>query len=667
MTGPVILQSGGATAMLLQEGAELLGLGIAVATVSGLVALLYRWYVREHVPNGLAVLFGLTVVALYLGTTTALGQVIGGEEGVLQLRAVLPNLAAFAVGGVASYAGLKIGDRLGTDLFVTAGGRQVEADVSEIVQTVGRVTSVKLPEEIDDIVGYDPMPEATKETLENRRFLFPRRLTRDELRSRLVSRLKADYGVGHVDVELDDGGTVTYLAIGSRAAGIGPTLPPSTNAVAIRADPANAASAGDLVQVWGTDPPRRLLTGELRGVAGETVTVAIDAAETPKVDQTERYRLVTLPVEDRPDREFASLLRAADETMGTVTVGPGSALDGATVDSVDATVVAITQDGTTPRTIPASGESLSAGDVLYLIAKPAALRSIETAAEGTATDAGVDAPPEVSPATDPGGDGDLPDGADDGGKQTGGTEPADDDTPTDPTDGATPDASVAADVATGAAADAETADDTGGTVPPDADAGDAPATERDAGDVPATELEIGDVDGAGAREPTDGDGPESADTDDDREPADGGPDASDESTPGPDDGHAGGEDSTDPPTEEGGVVGADEDVAPGADGDDDTDPLEDDGFGSLTDEAGDEAVDIDDFLTSSADVEVWDPEDRLPSDDEERDAADTDAAGGKETGGAADETPENGVADEQADGEDEEEDAADDATDTGER
>jgi hypothetical protein len=637
----VLLQSGDTTAMVLQEGGELLGLGIAVATVSGLVALLYRWYVREHVPNGLAVLFGLTVVALYLGTTTALGQVIGGEEDVLQLRAVLPNLAAFAVGGVASYAGLKVGDRLGTDLFVTAGGRDVEADVSEIVQTVGRVTSVKLPAEVDDIVGYDPMPEATKETLENRRFLFPRRLTRDELRTRLVSRLKADYGVGHVDVELDESGAVTYLAIGSRAAGIGPTLPPSTNAVAIRADPANAASAGDLVQVWGTDPPRRLLTGELRGVAGETVTVAIDAAETPKVDQTERYRLVTLPVEERPDREFASLLRAADETMGTVTVGPGSALDGATVGSVDATVVAITREERAPRTIPASGESLSAGDVLYLIAKPAALRSIETAAEGATTDTGVDAPPEASPAIDSEGDGDLPDGADVGGERTSGDEPADDDTPTD---GATPDASAAADAATATMADAEEPEDTSETVPADADAEDAPATE----------LEVEDVDDGDAPEPADSDGPGSADTYDDREPADGGPDTRDDATPGPADGHAGDEGSTDPPTGEGGVVEAD--------GDDDTDPPEDDGFGSLTEEAGDEDVDIDDFLTSSADVEVWDPEDRLPSEGES-DAADTGAAGGE--AGAADETAETGVPDEQADGEDE--DAVDDATDIEDR
>jgi hypothetical protein len=108
-----------------------------------------------------------------------------------------------------------------------------------------------------------------------------------------------------------------------------------------------------------------------------------------------------------------------------------------------------------------------------------------------------------------------------------------------------------------------------------------------------------------------------------------------------------------------------------ADGDDDTDPLdaddplEDDGFGSLTDEAGDEDVDIDDFLTASADVEVWDPEDRLPSDEGESDTADTDAAEDEDTTDAADETVETGVPDGRADGEDE--DAVDDATDTGER
>jgi len=292
----------------------------------------------------------------------------------------LPNLAAFAIGAVGSSVGARIGDRIGTDLFVATGNRAVDADVSEIVQTVGRVTSVKLPEEIGDIVGYDPIPEETKETLSGRRFLFPRRLRKDQLRERLVARLRADYGVGHVDVELGDDGSVDYIAVGSRAAGIGPTLAPTTNAVAIRADPANAASAGDLVQLWRRDPSERVLTGELRGVSDDVVTVAIDADDTGKLDPEERYKLATLPVQERPDREFTSLLRAAEETMGTATVEAGSELDGTTVEDLGVTVAAITRTDAPPETIPSLDRVLAAGDCLYAIAKPDALRRLEQAA-----------------------------------------------------------------------------------------------------------------------------------------------------------------------------------------------------------------------------------------------------------------------------------------------
>nr|WP_254283070.1 TrkA C-terminal domain-containing protein [Halomicroarcula limicola] len=376
------LQGGSITEILLRFAARLLGLGIAAGAAAALVAMGYRWYVRERVPTGLGVLFGLSVVAVSLGTTGALGEVIGRDETVLAAGAVLPNLAAFAVGGFAALTGVRVGDHLGTDLFAATGGRDVNADVSEIVQTVGRVTSVRLPDDIDHIVGYDAVPEATRENLAGRRFLFPRRLTKAELRDRLVTRLKTDYGVGHVDLELDDGG-VSYLAIGSRAAGIGPTLPPATNAIAVRADPAHAASAGDLVQVWETEPLRRVLTGELRGVAGEVVTVAIDAADTQKLDPSERYKLVTLPVQSRPDREFASLLRAADETMGTVHVEAGSELVGQTVGGLGVIVAAVTREGTAPETIPSRERALAAGDHVYAIATPDALRRLEAAAAGT--------------------------------------------------------------------------------------------------------------------------------------------------------------------------------------------------------------------------------------------------------------------------------------------
>ncbi|QGA81843.1 TrkA C-terminal domain-containing protein [Halomicrobium sp. LC1Hm] len=376
----------GVTGALVDTVARIAGTAVLAGFLAAAVALFYRWYVRERVPAGLALLVGLSGVAAVAGATSLLAQqlVPGGAEP--DALAALLNVVTFLVGGLGAYAGMRVGDVLGIDLFAATGGNGIDGEVSQLVKAVGRVIAVEIPEEIDDVVGYDPVAAATRETLAGRTFLFPRRLTQAELRERFVSRLKTDYGVGHVDVEFDETGAIEYLALGSRAAGIGPTLPPATNAVAIRADPANAASSGDLVQVWESDPPRRVLTGELRGVADEIVTVAIDAADTPKLDPTSRYKLVTLPVQDRPDREFASLLRAADETLATVTVAPGSSIDGAPVGSLSVTVAAVTRDDEQPVPLPARDRVLRAGDVLYAIATPDALRKLEAATaapEGT--------------------------------------------------------------------------------------------------------------------------------------------------------------------------------------------------------------------------------------------------------------------------------------------
>ncbi|KAA9398831.1 potassium transporter TrkA [Haloarcula sp. CBA1130] len=569
------LQLGTVPRALVEGVVWLLAIAILAATPAGAIAVFYRWYVRERIQTGLALLFGLTAVVLVIGATTALSEVILGDEDVLAAGAVLLNIAAFLAGGVGAYGGMRVGDRLGVDLFAATGGRNIDADVSEIVQTVGRVTSVRLPEDIDDIIGYDPMPDETKETLADRRFLFPRRLTKDELRDRLVVRLKTDYGVGHVDVELADDGTVDYLAIGSRAAGIGPTLPPSTNAVAIQADPAHAASAGDLVQVWEQSPAKRVLTGELRGVADDVVTVAIDAADTPKLDPETQYKLVTLPVQDRSDREFASLLRAADETMGTATVEPGSTLDGAPVGSLAVSVVAITRDDTAPETIPSRERVLAAGDTIYAIATPDALRRLEQATEGTgetATTAAVTDESEDSTGDEDG--------------QSASSNSAD---PNDQTDG-TAGTGVAADTT---AADADTNDSAGDVDPV--------GTETDA-DADTATADSATVDGATDTAAEDGPAATTADAD----LAD--IDADDSTT------ETGDESPDDDPLES---------LRNAAVEDTSTDLTADESFDDLPADDGDDTV------------EVWDPEERIGEVDEEpaadevdgSDSADSDAPG----------------------------------------
>jgi uncharacterized protein with PhoU and TrkA domain len=124
---------------------------------------------------------------------------------------------------------------------------------------------------------------------------------------------------------------------------------------------------------------------ELRGVAGDVVTLAIDDEEARDLDTETRYRLVTLPVEPRTDREFAAQLRAAEETMGVVTISDGSALSRGTVGSLDVAVAAIrTIDGSI-EAIPTRTRELVPGEMVYAIGRPDRLRKLETAAAGPAT------------------------------------------------------------------------------------------------------------------------------------------------------------------------------------------------------------------------------------------------------------------------------------------
>lgn len=364
----------------------LVGLAVLSGGLAAVVALCYRWYVRQRIQTALPTLVGLSGVAAILNTTTALGQVIGGSTSPLAPDVALFNIAAFAIATGAASVGVHVGDALGVELFAATGGRNVDGEVSRLVETVGRVIAVELPDEIDDIVGYDPVSAETKAQLGGRTFLFPRRLTVADLEARLETRLQEDFGVGHVDVELAADGSVNYLAVGSRVAGIGPTLPPETTAIAIRADPALATSAGDVVQVWRTDPMERVTTAEVRGVADDVVTLAVDASDRTALDADTTYNLVTLPVETRPDREFASVLRAAAETMGVVEIEAGSALVGQPLGALDVTVVALRTAEDDLESIPPRTRTLTAGDGIYVIARPDVLRKLEASAAESVAD-----------------------------------------------------------------------------------------------------------------------------------------------------------------------------------------------------------------------------------------------------------------------------------------
>ncbi|EMA59200.1 cation:proton antiporter regulatory subunit [Halorubrum lipolyticum] len=376
-----------------QAAVTLVTFGVLAVLVAGSASLAYRWYFRTEIPEGVTGLLGVAVVALYLNTTSLGSVAIGDNPALLAPESVFFNLVSLGVAAVMAPVGRYAGDRLAVDVFALSGAKQLEGELSGVVRAVGRFTAVTLPpaDEIGDMDTYDPVSPEKKDELAETTLLFPRKLSDEELRERLVTRLKEEYGVGYVDIDLDADGTVEYFAVGSRAAGLGPTLAPGSAAVAVATDPPNNATVGDTVQLWRDDPePKRVATGELRGVAGDAVTVALDESDAERLTDEEGYRTVTLPAEPQADREFASLLRTADETMASVTVEAGSDLAGSTVGGVRTVVAAVRPKGGSVQPIPRRAYVFGAGDLVYLVGRPDAIRRFEAAAA-----AGADATPSA--------------------------------------------------------------------------------------------------------------------------------------------------------------------------------------------------------------------------------------------------------------------------------
>ncbi|AGN00452.1 TrkA-C domain-containing protein [Salinarchaeum sp. Harcht-Bsk1] len=385
---------------LVPAVAKVLAMAIGAASVAAVASFVYRWYSRSSIPEGVAVLLGVSVVALALNTTATLQDSVAADE-LISGTAAGYTLVAFAAGAIAADAGRRFGERLAVDVPGVDSVRTMESDVGSLVRAAGRVLRVHVPESIDDIDGYEPVPAGVKADLAGTTFLFPRRMTVAELTDRFVERLTRDYEIGHVDVEFADDGTIEYLAVGRRLAGIGQTLAPGTVAVAIHADPAFSATPGDRVQIWrptagsATDSgaessddgaaPELVTTGELRAAIGDVATIALDEGDVDRLADDVRYRIATLPAAVQADREFASLLRSADETMGSVTIEAGSDLDGNRVETVELTVAAL-EDDADVTAIPAGDRLLRPGETIYVVGRPDGIRRLEARASGERTD-----------------------------------------------------------------------------------------------------------------------------------------------------------------------------------------------------------------------------------------------------------------------------------------
>ncbi|GAB3019060.1 TrkA C-terminal domain-containing protein [Natronobiforma cellulositropha] len=395
--------------LLVDAAVRVLGFALLAGGVGTVSAFVYRWYSTDALSDGVAVLTGLSAVAVWLNTKTALGDAIIGETALFDPLTALYTVTVFVASAIAADAGRRFGDYLARDAVAAATPQTVD-EVTQFVRSGGRVTALTLPETVEDVPGYDPVDDARKAALAGSTLRLPRSDSRAELEERLVSRLERDYAVGVVEVSFADDATVSRLAVGSRRTGLGPTLAPGTVALAVEADPAPDASPGDAVEVWhaprpgaavddpdasdgslatpspdapADDAARRLGTAEVRATAGNVATLAVSPSLAARLSAREPVRLVTLPVAPDAGREFVSVLRSASETVLAVTVGAdgddlATGLEGSAVGSLPVVVLGLERDGRA-RPLPEESTVLEHGDRVFLVGRPAAIRRLATA------------------------------------------------------------------------------------------------------------------------------------------------------------------------------------------------------------------------------------------------------------------------------------------------
>lgn len=125
--------------------------------VAATAALVYRWYGRTPIPEGVGVLLGVGSVALWLNTTASLAGAIDGSDALVEPATAFYTIGTIVVVGIAADLGRRAGDRFAADAASVAAGvtGSLDGDVSTLVRSVRRAIRVTLPAEIDDVEGYD--------------------------------------------------------------------------------------------------------------------------------------------------------------------------------------------------------------------------------------------------------------------------------------------------------------------------------------------------------------------------------------------------------------------------------------------------------------------------------------------------------------------------------
>lgn len=390
--------------------------GIIPALIAGTLGFVFKYLTNVTVPGFGVVVLGLAIAGINGGflalNDPTLRQNTSGTVVIVAIIVVLM---------LTLYAHAK-GDELGATFphRVSLRGireRTLSSDVVELVGSRGEVR-VEVTGEVEDIEGYPPVPDAIRADIRDGDWRLPADLPISELESRLADRLRTEFDLTEVTVEIDERGRATVAAT-PPLSGLSKRVPSGRRAVSVQTLVPSGLARGDEVTVItsenrvegtvlsvksgggskvsdggrpladggatdGTEaaatpsPPRAVAGGEGR------LTVAVSRSDSQALLRADRPRIVVGSRGIRREFELLSLLRRAGRRFRRVTVRSGGPLDGVTIGSADVrgtygvVLLAVRHpDGWTVA--PHGAESMAGGDEVFAVGTREQLDAFEGA------------------------------------------------------------------------------------------------------------------------------------------------------------------------------------------------------------------------------------------------------------------------------------------------